>query len=84
MTALNETFKTIELLPPEVRQEVLDYVEFLAQKYLGKQCPATVSTKSKILDFAGAWKDMPEDDFDSLVNDVYERRKGAFKNRRDT
>jgi hypothetical protein len=59
MAAINETLK---LLPPQARQEVVDFVEFIAQKYLKKQ-PKSNSSKKEILNFAGAWKDMKESDF---------------------
>lgn len=54
MTALNETLKTLELLPP----------------------------KNKILDFAGTWKDMNDNDFNEFIENVYERRKESFRTRR--
>ena len=80
MAAINETIK---MLPPEARQTVADFVEFIAQKYLKKQ-PKTNHSKNEILSFAGAWKDMNENDFQNFINDVYERREKSFKRRWDT
>jgi hypothetical protein len=78
MGTINETLKS---LPPEAKQVVAEFVEFLAQKYLKKQ-PKIVSSKEKILKFAGVWKDMDESDFQGFFSDVYERRKNTFKKRR--
>ncbi|MCU0285693.1 MAG: DUF2281 domain-containing protein [Acidobacteria bacterium] len=57
MMAINETLK---LLPPEAKQEVFDFVEFIALKYLKKK---SIDNRSKkILSFAGSWKDMDENE----------------------
>jgi hypothetical protein len=42
MIAINETLKS---LPPEAKQEVVDFVEFIAQKYLKKQSKINHSKK---------------------------------------
>ena len=34
--------------------------------------------KKNILAFAGAWKDMPEDSYQSLLQDIEQRRSNAF------
>jgi hypothetical protein len=80
MAAINETIK---MLPPEARQTVADFVEFIAQKYLKKQSKINHS-KNEILNFAGAWRDMNENDFQDFINDVYERREKSFKRRWNT
>lgn len=36
-----------------------------------------------ILKFAGAWQDMTEPDFESLMADMSQRRQSAFTRRRD-
>jgi hypothetical protein len=77
MSAINETIK---LLPPELRREVADFVEFLAQKHLRRKSKISHS-KEKILKLAGAWKDMNESDFQSFINDIYERREKSFTRR---
>jgi hypothetical protein len=79
MTAINETFK---LLPPEAKQEVVDFVEFIARKYLKKK-PKVTHPKKEILSFAGSWKDLDENDFQSLISDIYERREKSFTRRRN-
>ncbi len=78
MAAINETIK---MLPPDARQEVVDFVEFMAQKYLKNQSKSN-NSKEVILNFAGAWKDMNEKDYQDLINEVYERRQKLFKGRR--
>jgi len=78
MIAINETLR---LLPPEAKQEVFDFVEFLAQKYLKKQ--STSDRAKRILSFAGSWKDMNENDFQGLENEIYERREKSFSRRRE-
>lgn len=79
MNTINETF---DMLPPEARKEVVDFIEFIAQKYQKKRIKRTTQ-KERILNFAGVWKDMDEDDFQNLVNEVYERRQRAFTRRRE-
>ncbi|MFZ5516804.1 MAG: hypothetical protein ACOY90_09215 [Candidatus Zhuqueibacterota bacterium] len=39
------------------------------------------SSPEKILQLAGSWKDMTEDDFEDFLNDVKTRRKNAFMSR---
>lgn len=78
MIAINETLK---LLPPEAKQEVFDFVEFLALKYLKKK---VINNRSKkILSLAGSWKDMNENDFQNLRDEITQRRKQSFSRRRE-
>ena len=79
MIAINETLR---VLPPEAIQEVVDFAEFLAQKYK-KKLPKTEQSKNEILNFAGSWKDMSETDFQGFISDVYERRKESTTRRRE-
>lgn len=78
MTAINETLKW---LPPEAKQEVVDFVEFIARKYHKKKS-RTNRPKNEVLSFAGSWQDMDESDFESLISDIYERRERSFTRRR--
>ncbi len=71
---INETLK---MLPPEAKKEVADFVEFIAQKYLKKKSK-TNQAKRKLLNFAGTWKDMDEEDYQNFISEVYERRQRAF------
>jgi hypothetical protein len=77
MTAIDETIKG---LPPQARQEVFDFVEFLVEKYLKKQPPSSEPGK-KILDYAGSWKEMGENEFQGFIHDVYERREKSSTRR---
>ena len=79
MNTINETF---DMLPPEARKEVVDFVEFIAQKYLKKRTKQATS-KERILNFAGIWKDMDEGDYQNFINEVYERRERAFTRRQE-
>lgn len=80
MTTINETLR---MLPPEARRQVVDFVEFIAQKYLKKKVRDNRS-REKILKFAGAWKDMREEDYKGFIDDIYDRRKRSFSRRRET
>ena len=77
MTTINETLK---MLPPEAKQEVVDFAEFIAQKYIKNRCKV-YHPKERILKLAGAWKDMHESDFQDFIADIYERREKSFKTR---
>lgn len=84
MIAINETLR---LLPPEAKQEVMDFVEFISQKYLKKKAKSRKSRvgyhEKEVMNFAGSWKDMGESDFQGLISDIYERRKHSFSRRRE-
>lgn len=75
MATINETLR---MLPPEARREVTDFVEFIAQKYLKKPSRAR-SSRDKILKFAGAWKDMNENDYQSFIHESSDRRHQGFR-----
>lgn len=79
MIAINETLK---VLPPEAKQEVFDFVEFIAQKYLNKQSK-TEARRKDILSFSGSWKGMKEKDYQSFLSDVYKRREKSSRRRRE-
>lgn len=79
---LIEMDETLRVLPSQARQEAMDFVEFLAQKYMQKQSQPPVSTAQKILSFAGAWKDMDEAEYQSLMNDITQRRTNKSTRRR--
>jgi len=40
------------------------------------------SDANQIMQFAGAWQDMPEELFNELMSDVAQRREAAFSRRR--
>ena len=84
MTTIDET---LNMLPPQARQEVVDFVEFISQKYLKKKTKTkksrTMQSKKEVLNFAGSWEDMDERDFQSLVGDICERRRDSFSGRRE-
>ena len=79
---LIEMDQTLRVLPIQARQEAMDFVEFLAQKYVQKQSQVPVSLAQKILSYAGAWKDMDEADYQSLMTEITERREKSSTRRR--
>ena len=78
MTAIDET---INMLPPEAKQEVTDFVESVARKYREADVNSQTA-KDDILKFAGAWKDMDDKDYEEFIQDIYQRRKLSFDSRR--
>jgi hypothetical protein len=72
--------ETLKMLPPEAKQEVVDFAEFVAKKYI-KSKRKVYHPKERILQLAGAWKDMHENDFQDFISGIYERREKSFKRR---
>ena len=63
---------------PEVKMaEIYDLLHYYR---LGLQRPTTEVNPT--LSLAGAWKDMPNEEFDDLLNEFAQRRKEAFSGRR--
>ena len=38
---------------------------------------------NKFMEFAGAWEDMPDEEFNDFLEEIRQRRKEAFVNRRE-
>lgn len=68
--------KTMENLPADAIREIEDYAEFIASKY---RCRTSARS---VLAFAGVWRDIPENEFSDLNEELKLRRAGAFKGRR--
>lgn len=79
MIAINEKIK---VLPPEAMREVIDLVESLTLKYAAKKASAA-QPKKEILNFAGAWKDMDERDYQSFTSEMLQRRQQPSTRRRE-
>ena len=62
-------------------EKVPEIFEFLHYFRLGLGIKA--SNPQKILQLAGSWNDMSENDFEDFLNDVKTRRKNAFISRRN-
>ena len=62
---------------PEVK--IAEIYDFLHYHRLGLQQP--MAEVNPTLSLAGAWKDMPNEKFDDLLNELAQRRKQAFSGR---
>jgi hypothetical protein len=67
----------IELIPDDRLSEIYD---FLHHYRLGLEV-AKEPAKS-VMQYAGCWRDMPDEAFAAFTRDVVERRKRAFSGRR--
>jgi len=76
-TLRNKLFEEVSKIPDDKIPEVFD---FLYHFRLGLGMKK--STPQKILKLAGSWQDMPDDEFEDLLNDIKTRRKKAFTSRR--
>ena len=76
-TMREKIFDEIAKIPDEKVHEIFDLLHHFR---LGLK--VKTSNPQKILQLAGSWKDMSEDDFEDFVNDVTTRRKNAFIFRR--
>lgn len=77
-TMREKLFDEIAKIPDEKVHEIFDFLHYFR---LGLGIKA--SNPQKILQLAGSWKDMSEDDFEDFLNDVTTRRKNAFISRRN-
>ncbi len=66
----------INLIPDEHLATVYNFVRHYTQ------LRQSASETQHIMDFAGAWKDMPEDQFEDFLSEVNQRRRTAGKRRR--
>ncbi|PKP58997.1 MAG: hypothetical protein CVT88_06440, partial [Candidatus Altiarchaeales archaeon HGW-Altiarchaeales-1] len=64
------------LIPLEKLNAVYDIIHFFR---VGLE--RSKSDTNKILEFAGCWKDMPDEKFNSFTKEIGERRKQAFLSR---
>jgi len=77
-TMREKLFDEIAKIPDEKVHEIFEFLHYFR---LGLGVKA--SNPQKILQLAGSWKDMSEDDFKDFLNDVTTRRKNAFISRRN-
>lgn len=73
-----QVIEEIQLVPEEKLASLFDFVHYFR---LGTEVQAHESTG--VLEFAGAWADMPEEVFDELLEDMAIRRQKAFLRRND-
>ena len=77
-TQLREKLREeIHSLPDSYLQEVFDFIHFFRLGVEKETPPAAPD----VMRFAGAWEDMP--DFEAFEADLRQRRRAAFKSRRN-
>jgi hypothetical protein len=73
MFTINTIIKEINDLPPERLEEVYDFVHSLKSESKSKR-----KNSKKILSFAGAFSDMPKNDYADLKENMADTRKSLF------
>jgi len=68
----------IRLIPQEKLPELYDFIHFYR---LGLE--TAQDNTEEIMQFAGCWEDMPEEEFENFSEKISERRKRAFSERRE-
>ncbi len=68
----------IRLIPQENLPELYDFIHFYR---LGLE--TAQDNTEEIMQFAGCWEDMPEEEFENFSEEIAERRKRAFSERRE-
>lgn len=68
----------VRLIPQEKLSELYAFIHFYR---LGLE--KAQNNTEDIMQFAGCWEDMQEEEFDSFSKDIAERRKTAFSRRRE-
>jgi hypothetical protein len=69
--------KEIELIPEDKLAELYNFIHYFR---LGVEVSG--GGGQQIMQFAGSWRGMPDDDFDEFVREIAERRRQAFSRRR--
>jgi hypothetical protein len=77
-TVRDRVIKEIQLIPEEKLDELFD---FLHHFRLGLKKRKNMS--KDIMDFAGSWKDMTEEQFGAFMGEIEQRREDAFTRRRN-
>lgn len=74
----NKVMEEIKLIPEDKLIEIYNFIHYFR---IGLQ--KSQKNKENIMNFAGCWEDMPEDDFNELLNNLKQRRRKAFSRRKD-
>lgn len=70
----------VKLIPEHKLSEVYDFIHYFR---IGlQQFKENMGQIIQIMQFAGCWKDMPEEVFNEFLEEVGQRRKQAFSRRR--
>ena len=74
----NKVLEEIHLLPEDKLKEIYDLIHFFR---LGLQKGKSKDKSKSIMNYAGIWEDMPEEEFNDFSKEVEMRRKNAFISR---
>ncbi len=74
----NKVIEEINLIPEERLAELYNFIRYFR---IGLQ--KSQKNRENIMNFAGCWEDMSENDFNELTNNIKERRKKAFSRRKE-
>ncbi len=69
--------KEIDLIPEDKLTQVYNFIHYFR---LGVEISSGGS--QQIMQFAGSWRDMPDEDFDEFLEEIAGRRRQAFSRRR--
>lgn len=73
--AKQKIIEELQFIPESKLTELYDFIHYFRLGLAGEQ------KSSNFMNFAGAWEDMPEQEFQDLQDDIRDRRGSAFKNR---
>jgi hypothetical protein len=79
MTILSLKEKVIEELDRMPEEKLVEVYDFIRYFRLGLE--ASQQTQTQIMQFAGIWQDMPNEDFDEFLDEITTRRQQAFSRR---
>ena len=68
----------IRLIPQDRLSRLYDLIHFYR---LGLE--ANQNNSAEIMQFAGCWEDMPNEEFENFINEISERRKQTLSRRRN-
>ncbi len=73
-----KVIEEIRLIPQENLPELYDFIHFYR---LGLE--TAQDNTEEIMQFAGCWEDMPDQEFENFSQKIADRRKRAFSGRRE-
>lgn len=78
-TLKSKVLEEINLVPEDRLRQVYDFVHYFR---LGLE--TSRSNGKQIMDFAGCWRDMPDEMFTDFLEEITQRRQQAFSRRRSS
>ncbi len=75
-TVLDKVVEEVKLIPTEKLPEILDIIHYFR---VGVQ--ASNAKKNRTKNFAGCWRDMPDDLYHEFIHEIILRRRTAFSRR---